>query len=150
MDKRTFVQLIKRATPLNSNFTNPGGGTSTIISHSDSYIYYQRGKSKIPIGYNDLFDVWTLFQNRMVTSTDLRNYRPSVFSSAENSSGTRGHSCNCTFLLIVFEAAGLVDHIEGQGKRGDPCRAMILARPIIRAPSKSEATSSPVPMVKYT
>ena len=79
MDKTTFVQIMRRAAPKNLTFQNPGGGTSKIISHSNTAIYYQRGKSPISIGYEALFDVWNIFQGKLVNSTELRDHNPSVF-----------------------------------------------------------------------
>jgi len=122
MDKTTFVQIMRRAAPKNLTFQNPGDGTSKIISHSNTAIYYQRGKSPISIGYEALFDVWNIFQGKLVNSTELRDHNPSVFDSNKN-----GHSCNCTFLFLIFEAAGLVDEIEGKGVRGNPYGALILS-----------------------
>jgi hypothetical protein len=109
MDKKTFVKVIKNAAQKGTEFRNPSGrGTSKILSHSADYTSYQRGKSAITLGYDAMFDVLNIFTNKMVTSTDMREHNPSVF-------GAKGHPCNCTFLFLVFLAAGLVDDIEGEG-----------------------------------
>jgi hypothetical protein len=128
MDKKTFVEMIRNAAPQGTTFRNPSNkGTSKILSHSASDTSYQRGKSAIHIGYDALFDVLNTFTNKMVTSTDMREHNPSVF-------GAKGHPCNCTFLFLVFLAAGLVDSIEGEGKSGNPFRAIILPQPRRRQP----------------
>ena len=123
MDKRTFVKVIKNAAPTGTEFRNPSDrGTSKLLSHSANYTSYQRGKSAITLGYDAMFDVLNTFTNKMVTSTDMREHNPSVF-------GAKGHPCNCTFLFLVFLAAGLVDDIEGEGKSGNRFRAFILPEP---------------------
>jgi hypothetical protein len=46
----------------------------------------------------------------------LKKFRPTVFDSSQN-----GHSCNCTFLFIIFSKLNLLEgNIEGRGVRGDP------------------------------
>jgi hypothetical protein len=99
MDKRSFVQIIRKAAPQNRTFKNLSRGTSTIISYSDANIYYQCGSARISISYNHLLGVYEIFHNTMVTSTELKKHNPSVFYSKENPLGRRGHDCNCTFLF---------------------------------------------------
>jgi hypothetical protein len=120
MDELTFAQLIRKVSPVGVVFQNLGGGTSTIISHSDTGVYYRRGSSSIRFRYTDQFDALRRFRNKMVTSADLREYKPAVFDSKRS-----GHSCNCSFLFILFKSAGLVDSIKGTGVRGDPFRAVL-------------------------
>ena len=121
MDKAAFKHQISRAAPIGTEFSNPGGGTSTIVSQSDRNIYYKRGRSTIGMSFGDMFDVWNKFQSREVSSSDLRIYRPTVFVSYKN-----GHSCNCTFLFTVLYAAGLASNLSGEGVRGNPFRARML------------------------
>ena len=71
MEERAFSTIIQSVTPVGKEFQNPGGGKSTIISHSHTGLYYQRGRSLIRFRYRDQFDVLRNFQGKMVTSTDF-------------------------------------------------------------------------------
>src|SRR5438270_8632314 len=53
MEERAFSTIIQSVTPVGKEFQNPGGGKSTIISHSHTGLYYQRGRSLIRFRYRD-------------------------------------------------------------------------------------------------
>ena len=75
-----------------------------------------RGKSKIKINVDDIADAVDLFKGKNCTSMDLREWRPSIFDSKHN-----GHSCNCTFLFMLWKNADLIEgNIYGQGVKGKP------------------------------
>jgi len=99
------------------NLDNLGKGTSKISSLSNSGISYIRGKSTIYISFQDLFDALKHYMGKRVTSTDLKLYRPSVFDSKARKPG---HSCNCTFLFMLFKRLGISSKIGGRGVKGDP------------------------------
>lgn len=114
---KRFITEVQTTFPNGTVISNPGGGTSTIAGLSDSTISYVRGNSAIVVGFSDLFDAYTHYKGRHVTSSDLRAYRPVVFDSAARPAG---HSCNCTFLFRVLEALNLSGPITGSGVRGNP------------------------------
>jgi hypothetical protein len=93
---------------------NPGGGTSEIVFIDNNKIVYERGKSKISIKINDIFGVYEK-NNGNVFSNKLKEEKPNIFDSRAN-----GHSCNCTFVFMVFKEMGVVNKIEGAGVRGNP------------------------------
>ena len=53
--------------------------------------------------------------------SDLVIFKPTVFDSKQS-----GHSCNCTFLFQILKEMGIVDEIEGEGKRGNPFYVIIV------------------------
>jgi hypothetical protein len=115
-----FRHKVVEALPVGTVLVNPGGGTSTIVSHTEHNIAYQRGKSKIYVAYRDLYDAYDRFRGGTMDSPTLRGHNPHVFDSKHS-----GHSCNCTFLFMVLKVIGVVDRIEGAGKRGDPFRVAL-------------------------
>ena len=115
-----FKDQIKKTTPVGTVLENPGGGTSEITQYSDHNIYYIRGSSTISVSFDDLFSAYSNFKGQRVSSSELRTYAPAIFDSAARPAG---HSCNCTFLLLILERMKLVDEIEGSGVRGDPFAA---------------------------
>lgn len=114
MDFKTFRLLLKDSIPVGTVLQNPGGGTSIIVSYSDSKISYKRGSSTINVSFRDLFDAYSHFRGRQVSSSDLEEFAPSIYSSKD------GHHCNCTFLFMVLCRLPLVVGIEGRGVKGSP------------------------------
>ncbi len=117
MDLDTFATSIKRVFPVGAVIDNPGRGTSMIVGFSEGHASYKRGRSTISVAFADLHDAYSRFRGEEVTSTDLREFRPSVFDSAARPAG---HSCNCTFLFRLLEGLRLSSQINGSGVRGNP------------------------------
>jgi hypothetical protein len=115
-----FRQRIIDTLPVGTALPNPGGGNSIIVSYTEHNIAYQRRNSKIYVAFKDLYDAYNTFRGGILDSTTLRGHNPQVFDSKRS-----GHSCNCTFLFMVLKATGVVDRIEGAGKRSDPFWVMI-------------------------
>lgn len=95
---------------------NPGRGRTTIKGYSAGRVLYVRGKSTIRVTIKDLFSAYSTFKGARVSSRDLKLYAPKVFDS---SARPAGHSCNCTFLLMVLHHLGMASAIEGRGTRAD-------------------------------
>ena len=115
LERVQFTRMVKSALPVGKELANPGGGTTKILSYSESNICYQRGNSRIYVGFADLYVAYRSYHGRKVTSSDLKTYAPAVFDSKHN-----GHSCNATFLFQVLVAIGIVKRIQGEGKAGHP------------------------------
>jgi len=113
----TFVTLARSVLPVSHVFTNPGGGTSTIVSVTGTHICYQRKRSKITVSFRDLYDAYTHFRSGRCSSNDLKAFRPSVFDSQARPAG---HGCNCTFFFLLLGNMGLCSPIHGTGKSGSP------------------------------
>ena len=112
-----FMSVLKTALPVGAVLDNPGGGTSEIIRYSQSFVSYRRGKSTICVSYESLFNAYTAFKGRQVSSSDLKHFAPSVFDSAARPAG---HSCNATFLFLLLGELGMSSAIAGSGVKGDP------------------------------
>jgi len=117
MEFNSFKAQIQNSIPVGTQLENPGGGVSTISSYSDDKISYVRGGSTIYVAFRDLFDAYSRFRDKKVTSSALKEYAPSVFDSTAKPSG---HSCNCTFLFMVLQSLGVAGNIRGKGVKGDP------------------------------
>lgn len=104
----------------NMVFENPGKGISTVISCTDTSIYYKRGNSKIQIKYNDIIDAYKQFVGKTVSTKDFKIFNPKVFDTKNG-----GHDCNCTFLFLVLKEMGCILKIEGAGRRNSPFYAII-------------------------
>ena len=117
-----FVRTLKAGVPVGSTLNNPGGGTSTIIKYSQSFITYRRGKSAIRVSYEALFKAYAAHKGRTVSSSDLKQFAPAVFDSAARPAG---HSCNATLLFIVLRKLDLASDVSGRGVRGDPYHVFI-------------------------
>ena len=115
MNFETFRLLVKGSIPVGTVLQNPGGGTSIIVSYSDNGISYKRRKSTIYVSFCDLFDAYSRFKGKKVSSSDLKSYAPSIYDSEEG-----GHDCNCSFLFMVLCRLPLVVGIEGKGVKGSP------------------------------
>ena len=112
-----FVLSLKAAFPVGTVIDNPGGGTSTISTYSESKVYYVRGHSKISVTFADLHEAYLAFAGKDVSSSQLKLFRPSVFDSSARPSG---HNCNCTFLFRVLQQLGLSGAVAGSGVRNSP------------------------------
>lgn len=117
MDFVIFKVKIQESVPVGTVFDNPGGGTSEVISLSDSKISYRRGNATIYVSLQDLFNAYAAFCGRRVSSPELKQSAPSVFDSQARPAG---HDCNATFLFLVLRQIGIVCDIKGSGVRGDP------------------------------
>ena len=115
-----FCRKITETLPVGTMLPNPGGGNSTIVSYTPRKVVYQRGNSRIYVAFEDLYNAYDTFRGETLDSTTLRGLNPGVFDSKQS-----GHSCNCTFLFMVLKAIGVVNRIEGAGKRGNPFRVTI-------------------------
>lgn len=120
MDRNELRRKIIEKIPIGTIIDNPGGGTSTIITYTEKKVTYQRRNSKIGISFDDLYDAFVAFRGRVLDSTMLKSFKPRVFDSNQN-----GHSCNCTFLFMVLKELGIVNRINGAGKRGSPFKVHI-------------------------
>ncbi|OAN16479.1 hypothetical protein A3K86_10805 [Photobacterium jeanii] len=116
MDRVSFESLFRQSVPVNSVFSNPGGGTSTVCKIGDDRVVYKRGSSRMTLLLDDLYLVYKELEvNTKVSSSDLKQLKPSVFDSTKN-----GHSCNCTFVFTVLNQMGISNDIGGKGVRGNP------------------------------
>jgi len=122
MDFDAFSRLMHIKVAPGAVFPNPGGGSSEIIGFGSGSLIYRRRNSRICVSLRDLYDAYAHFRGGNVSSTDLRQYHPSVFDS-----GAGGHSCNCTMLFILLKAIGAADRIKGEGVRGNPFWVTIAA-----------------------
>jgi hypothetical protein len=117
MDFSTFTKNVQEIIPPGTILKNPGGGTTLFKSYSSGTLNYKRGKSTFPVSLKNLFETYSHFQGRKVSSSDLRKYKPSVFDSK---AGPAGHACNCTVLFMILMQLGVIENIMGQDKRGSP------------------------------
>ena len=116
MNQEQFKKLIQKNIVIGKIFNNPSGrGTSTIIGNNGETIIYQRGKSKLYIKIEQLWDVYQKFLGNKLESTDLREFRPKIYDSKKN-----GHSCHCTTLFLILQDIGIVDTINGKGVSNNP------------------------------
>ena len=118
MNVREFVERARAAFPVGHDLVNLGGGTTRIENHDARQVVYRRGNSAIRVSWTALHASYARFAGGRMSSRELRKFRPEVFDSSARSAG---HSCNCTFLLQLLVAMGVVGGgIEGRGVRGDP------------------------------
>ena len=80
-------------------------------------VRYTRGHSTMRVALTDLYETWSSFRGRRVSSTDLRAFRPHVFDSSARPSG---HSCNVGLLFSLLIELRLADDLRGAGVRGNP------------------------------
>ena len=125
MNYQQFVVSMKSRIPNGVILSNPGGGTSKIISYSDTDVTYQRKNSKMSISFEDLYKAYRAFEGKKVYTTDLRAFAPNIFDSKRN-----GHSCNATFLFSILKLLGKVNEIKGEGKAHHPFYVSILTEEI--------------------
>jgi len=117
MDYLTFKSKFEGAVPVGSLLTNPGGGTSEVLSYASDHVAYKRGNSRIRASLSDFHASFLKFAGSRVTSSDLKSFKPSVYDS---SARPAGHPCNCTFLFLGLHRMGFASEIEGSGVRGSP------------------------------
>ncbi len=110
-----FKHKISQVIQVGTIFDNPGKGTSKVIALFNRGILYARGKSVIPLSFQDILDAFEYFNGGRVSSNDLKAYRPTVFDSKKN-----GHSCNCTFLFMLLKEMGRASEVGGQGVKRSP------------------------------
>ena len=127
MTETEFTQALQRTFSPGDRFPNPGGGETGIVRLDTDRLVYRRGHSEIRVRVRDLYRAYVHFRGRMMSSSDLRRFAPSVFDSAP-ARGRRGHSCNCTVLFHLLGALGLAGPIEGAGVVGNPYFVAVLAR----------------------
>ena len=111
-----WEEKIKEHLSVGKQLNNPGGGISTISKIDNEKISYIRGKSAITLYYKDIENVYLEYAGGTCTASDLKLFNPKVFDSKNG-----GHSCNCTFIFMVFEELQLLQgSINGLGVRGNP------------------------------
>ncbi|MCT7609839.1 hypothetical protein N5U14_03160 [Aliarcobacter butzleri] len=116
LNQQQFINLINVKIIIGKNFINPSRKGTTIIKNNDgSKITYQRKKSNISIEIQQLWDTYQKFLGNIVSSTDLKQYRPDIYDSNKS-----GHSCNYTTLFLILQDIGIINSINGNGVRGNP------------------------------
>jgi len=113
MNLDMFITKLKNKIIPNQIFENPKKGTSVIVKITKDIIKYKRENSFISIPILSIFEVYNSFKGTKCTSSDLKLYKPKLFSKA-------GHSCNCTFTFLVLKELNLCDEILGKGVRNSP------------------------------
>jgi len=116
-----FNSLLKEKTKIGYIFKNPGRGTSTIKSIDNERIIYIRGKSKIYINIEDIYNVYVFYRGKCINTNDLKEYKPEVFDTKRN-----GHDCNCTVTMMILCNMKLADEIKGKGVRNNPFYTKII------------------------
>lgn len=117
MTRDQFLSAIGAVVVPGDTFENPGGGTSRVVTIDSHAVSYIRGNSTFSVALSDLHDAYERFRGQRVSSSDLRAHKPAVFDSKARPAG---HSCNCTFLFSLLQAADLAGPLLGSGVRGDP------------------------------
>lgn len=114
MEEREFKRLIEACISVGDVLPNPGGGTSTITKIDDKGVRYRRGKSVMLLKWDIFYGAYRQFSGKLVDTRDLRTFDNSFDSRAREPAG---HSCNCTFALMLLERAGLADRAVKRGRR---------------------------------
>ena len=114
MEEREFKRLIEACISVGDVLPNPGGGTSTITKIDDKGVRYRRGKSVMLLKWDIFHGAYRQFSGKLVDTRDLRTFDNSFDSRAREPAG---HSCNCTFALMLLERAGLADRAVKRGRR---------------------------------
>jgi hypothetical protein len=118
MNSNSFLEKIRKIIYIGKIFDNPGGGTSEIIAvNENNVLTYRRGDSNIAINISEIHNIYNSFYGGKCSSNDLKKYAPHIFDS---NARPAGHSCNCTFVFLLFEKMGITDKIEGKGIKGSP------------------------------
>lgn len=108
-----IIEKIKQNVAVRDVLQNPGKGTSTIISFTETAIRYLRGNSVIPLRYEAIESAYAEFKGKRVSASDLKNFDREF--SAER------HHCNAIFFLMLMNQCGLAkDGIQGEGVAGKP------------------------------
>lgn len=106
MTKEEFVKKLTDSVKVGDVFDNPGGGTSTIESIKGNTIKYKRGTHDIQISMDVMYNAFVYFPNGF-SSNDLRPLHNQF----------KNHGCNCTFLMMMLKAMGIVKQIEGRKEK---------------------------------
>jgi hypothetical protein len=116
-----FASRFRAQLPVGLVLENPGSGTSNVMAYSGNRVCYKRGDSRLYVGLDDLYNAYRHFAGRSVTTSDLKDFAPSIFDSAKrDESSKRGHNCHATFLFLALRQMGIVDEILGTGRSGNP------------------------------
>jgi hypothetical protein len=115
VDFDEFVQLLRTSLPVGVVLDNPGGGTSTVLSHDAERVCYRRGGSRFYVPLRELHEAYIRFSGQEVTTRSLKDYSPEVFDSARG-----GHNCHATFLFLALQRMNLSGEIWGRGRIGSP------------------------------
>lgn len=116
MTKINFDELIGRKNIVGKSFKNlSGNGTTKLLSCDNNKIRYKRGKTTFSLSIEELWAVYQKYFKEKVSSSDLRKYKPHIFSSNH-----KGHSCHCTTLFLIFKELNIVNNIFGKGVKGNP------------------------------
>lgn len=102
--------------PLGIIFQNPKKGVSEVCSNQNGVVSYRRASSKLSISRKSLFDVFTEFQGKRMSSSELKARWPAIF---DPSARPAGHSCHVTFLFLVLKKMEICSDIKGKGVRGN-------------------------------
>lgn len=108
MTKGEFVKKLTDSVKVGDVFDNPGSGTSLIKKIKDGRITYARGeyKGNINIDIDVMYNAFAHFPNGF-SSNDLRPLDKQF----------KSHGCNCTFLMMMLKAMGIVKQIEGRREK---------------------------------
>lgn len=117
MDIETFRTEFLKALPPGTIFQNPGGGTSEVLPVRNGKARYKRRNSTMAVPIQFLFDAYSAFRGRNMSTSELKVFAPAVFDSAARPAG---HSCNATFLFLALREMGTVTSIQGKGVAGNP------------------------------
>lgn len=108
-----IIELIKKNVKVGDVLQNPGGGTSEIISFTETAIRYRRGNSDISLKYESINSAYENFKGQKVSASDLADF-DIEFSE-------RRHHCNATFFLMLMDKCELSKGgIQGEGIAGNP------------------------------
>lgn len=110
-----FVRRMRVSLPQGLTMSNPGGGTTTVLSIDESRLCYRRGRSRFCVGLAELYEAFTQHAGKTMSTTDLKASAPAVFDSRHG-----GHNCHCTVLLLALQRMGLAPGIWGKGRAGAP------------------------------
>lgn len=111
---------------IDQTFTNPKSGTSIIRDFSNEYILFERGKSTIRFPLQYLDKIYLVYKGTTLTTSELHREYPLIFDSKKG-----GHSCNATFLFMMYEYLGLTKNgIEGDGVSHHPFYIELLEKDI--------------------
>ncbi len=117
MDFSEFVLAFHEQIKVGSIFLNPQKGDSTVISVKNGIVKYKRKKSPISVPLEVLYQSYSDFSGKKMSTNDLKAYKPEIFNSKATPAG---HDCNTTFLFCVLMKMSLVKRIKGKGVSGDP------------------------------
>ena len=120
MNFERFVHQLTARLPDGLVMKNLGKGTSTIMWNDGDRVCYKRGGSRLYIHLRRLYDACCHFSGRVVSTTDLKDWKPEVFDSTQN-----GHSCHCTFLFMALRRMDVIHEISGTGRSGAPFRVTL-------------------------